>query len=126
MDGGIVAAFGYDNFQDWSCCLHTSTDEPWGYNRALLFNAFAIPFNQWDYRCLLAIIQVGNAKSMNLADRLGFTEFATVAEAHPSGGLAFWKMNKQDCRWLTLGSREEHVRRRQRPSGATDSGGRAV
>jgi RimJ/RimL family protein N-acetyltransferase len=98
---------------------------PWGYNRALLFNAFAIPFNQWDYRCLLAIIQAGNTKSLNLAEHLGFERFATVAEAHPSGGLVFWKMTKEQCRWLRIsGGVEKNVRRRQRTPSAIHSGDR--
>lgn len=112
VDGQIVAAFGYDNFQQWSCCLHTATDVPWGYNRTLLRTAFTVPYVQWDYRCLLAIIQVGNQKSMNIADRLGFTEIAVVPEAHPAGGLRFLKMKKEDCRWLRLPEQRDVRRRR--------------
>ena len=125
VGGRIVAAFGYDHFQDWSCCLHTCTDVPWGYNRALLFNAFDISFNQWDYRCLLAIIQAGNAKSLNLAEHLGFERFATVAEAHPSGGLVFLKMTKEQCRWLRIsGGVKKNVRRRQYADSSDNRGGR--
>lgn len=99
-DSRIVAAFVYDHFQDSSCMLHTACDEPWGYNRELLRRAFAAPFEQWGYSCLLAAIETGNAKSRNLAMRLGFTEISALPGAHPSGALHFFVMYKKDCRWL--------------------------
>ena len=102
VDGVIVAAFGYDSFQGTSCQFHTRTDKPWGYNRLLLGMAFDIPFKQWDYNCLISIIQSGNVKSLNMSNRLGFTERLVIQGAHPSGGLHIGVMYKAECRWLKL------------------------
>lgn len=100
VDGKIVAAFGYDHHQDASCCMHMASDTQFGFNRALLRHAFKVPFEQWGYKCLIGIAQVGNKRSNNLATRLGFKEFAILPDAHPSGGLRFSVMSKDSCRWL--------------------------
>ena len=100
IDGEIVAAFGYDSFQDWSCQLHACTDLPSGFNRTLLRAAFDVPYNQWGYRCLIGIIQHGNSKSLKFARKLGFKEFGLLSDAHPSGGLHVLVQRREDCRWL--------------------------
>lgn len=74
--------------------------EPGGITRELLRKAFAAPFEQWGYECLMGVIQSGNTKSRQIAERLGFKEFATIPGAHPSGALHFFVMYKKDCRWL--------------------------
>jgi RimJ/RimL family protein N-acetyltransferase len=98
--GEIVAAFGYDSFQPGGCQLHLCVDKPSGINRELLLRAFHTPFQQWNYQYLLAIIQVQNFKSLNMADRLGFKLFGEVP-----GHLRFGVMYRNDCRWLKLGQR---------------------
>lgn len=99
-DGTIVAAFGYDSFQPGGCQLHLCADTQDGLNRALLQKAFETPFIQWNYSYLLAIIQVDNVKSLNMATRLGFKKFGEVP-----GHLRFGVMYKDDCRWLKLPER---------------------
>ena len=106
VNGQIVAAFGYDNFQELSCAIHCCVDEPWGLNRSLLSMAFRIPFEQWGYNCLISIIDSGNVKSLNLAERLGFVEFAKLPGAHPSGALHFGAMYRDKCRWLKPAERK--------------------
>jgi RimJ/RimL family protein N-acetyltransferase len=122
VNGEIVAAFGYDYFQGSSCCMHLAADTPQALSRTLLYVAFAVPFEQWDYLCVLAIIQACNAKSLNIARHLGFREFARVEEAHPDGGLVFLKMTKEQCRWLSIsGASKNNVRRRLSSSGTESS-----
>ena len=94
-NGKIIAAFGYDSFQPEACQLHVCAD-PAGISKALLWRAFQVPFVQWNYRTLLGIIQQDNAKSLRIAKRLGFVHFGTA------GGLQFFKMDREDCRWLRL------------------------
>jgi RimJ/RimL family protein N-acetyltransferase len=107
VDGEIVAAFGFDWHQDSSCMMHAAALAG-GITRHLLHKAFAAPFEQWGYECVMAVIQSSNMKSRALAKRLGFAEFATVPGAHPSGALHFFVMYKKDCRWLKpLGEKEK-------------------
>lgn len=105
VDGEIVAAFGYDNFQGVSCCLHACSSKPAGFNRSLLYHGFAVPYLQWDYRVLLGIIAEGNIKSRRFATHLGFTEFAVVPDSCSSGALHFFQMRRENCRWLKLAER---------------------
>lgn len=93
----IVAAFGYDSFQPAGCQLHLCVDAPDGLNRELLWKAFSTPFEDWNYHYLLAMIQADNVKSLNMADRLGFTGCGGVP-----GQLRFGVMYKANCRWLRL------------------------
>ena len=107
VNGEIVAAFGFDSFQDWSSQFHLCTDSPTGISRGLLRTGFWVPFVQWKFRLLIGIIQAGNAKSLNIAVRLGFEEFAVLKDAHPSGALHFFELRKKDCRWLNPAERAE-------------------
>jgi hypothetical protein len=98
--------------------MHIGIDTPRGLTKTLLYWAFAVPFEQWDYACVLAIIQAWNVKTVNLALHMGFTEFARVEEADPRGGLVFLKMTKEQCRWLRIsGASKNNVRRNERTSG---------
>jgi RimJ/RimL family protein N-acetyltransferase len=107
IDGRIVAAFGFDSFQDESCALHTCTDSQSGYNRSLLYQVFEVVFEQWAFKRLYAIIQTKNAKSLNLADRLGFIEIGHTDD------LWFGVLEKKNCRWLRPAEKQHHVRRRR-------------
>jgi hypothetical protein len=117
VDGQLVAAVGYDHHQDWSCSFHIAA-EPRGIDRLLLRMMFEVPFKQWDYRLLLGIIQAGNAKSLNIASRLGFSTVLSLADAHPSGSLEFWTLRREDCKWLALNEKNNHVRRRLSSQGS--------
>jgi hypothetical protein len=97
--GEIVAAFGYDSFQDKGCQLHVCVDKPWGINRTLITAAFVVPFDQWKYDYLIGIIPATNHKSVWIAGRLGFTQCGETRE------LWFGEMRKENCRWLKLAER---------------------
>lgn len=99
VDGQIVAAAGYDHHQESSCCLHLAV-EPRGLNRAFIYKLFSVPFQQWKYNCLIGIIQRGNVQSANIARHLGFTQFAELPGAHPSGSLDFYRIYADECKWL--------------------------
>jgi len=104
VNGNIVAAFGYDCFQDWGCQLHAVAD-PRGFNKTLLRIGFQVPYVQWGYDCLLGMIAASNVKSLKFAAHLGFTEVARVMNDSSTDGLVFWKMRRQDCRWLAPAER---------------------
>lgn len=96
-DGKIVAAFGYDSFQATGCAMHLCVDDTnTGLNRIILAKAFKVPFIQWNYSHLFAIIQRTNAKSLNMADRLGYVECGGTPD------LWMGIMYRTDCRWLKL------------------------
>jgi hypothetical protein len=93
-NGTILAAFGYDSFQTTGCAMHLCTDV--SIPRALLSAAFRVPFLQWQYSHLFAIIQRTNAKSLNMATRLGYTECGGTPD------LWMGIMYREHCRWLKL------------------------
>jgi RimJ/RimL family protein N-acetyltransferase len=97
VDGKIVAAFGFDWFQKTCCAMHLCLDSPTSMNRALLRKAFEVPFIQWNFDYLFVIIQVENARSLNMATRLGYRELAILPDA-----LWFGAMQRSECRWLKL------------------------
>jgi hypothetical protein len=95
-DGKIVAAFGYDSFQKTGCAMHLCIDEGHPLDRELLAKAFKVPFIQWNYQHLFAIIQKDNAKSLNMAVRLGYIRTGETPD------LWMGVMLRDDCRWLKL------------------------
>lgn len=116
VDGKIVAAVGFDHHQGSSCSFHIAADRR-GLSRQLLFHAFATPFLQWEYKVLLGIIQAGNRSSNHIATRLGFVQWGTLPEAHPSGALEFYRMTRAECPWLDI-TRKINERRRTSPKGS--------
>ncbi len=99
-DDQIVAAFGYDSFQTDGCALHLCADGPSAISRLLLRRAFEVPYIQWQYSYLVAIIHASNGKSLRIAEHLGFV---TVGEI--PGHLWFGSMTRDQCRWLKLAGR---------------------
>ncbi len=98
--GKIVAAFGYDSFQNSGCAMHLCVDDLGALNRTLLFRAFAVPFIQWNFTYLACIIEASNHKSLNMAKRLGFAQCGEIPNH-----LWYGVMYRQDCRWLWLAER---------------------
>lgn len=105
IDGEIVSAFGYDNFSDGGCALHVSTTRP--LSRGLVQWAFRIPFEQWGFRFLMGCVSAKNLKSLNLAYKLGFTKAGEIEDE-----MVFFKLKKQDCRWLSQPRDNDEQRRR--------------
>ena len=95
VNGQIVAAFGYDNFQPRGCQMHVSVTSASALNRELLYTAFDIPFNQWKYRYAAAIIPADNVKSIRLARRFGFTDLAPIPDE-----LWYGVLYPQNAVWL--------------------------
>lgn len=95
VNGQIVAAFGYDNFQPRGCQMHLSVTSPSALNREILHTAFDIPFNQWKYRYAAAIIPADNVKSISLARRFGFTDLAPIPDE-----LWYGVLYPQNAVWL--------------------------
>lgn len=95
VNGEIVAAFGYDNFQPRGCQMHVSVTTPSALNREILLKAFDIPFNQWKYRYAAAIIPADNVKSIHLAQRFGFTAMEPIPDE-----LWYGVLYPQNAVWL--------------------------
>lgn len=102
VKGSIVGAFGYDNFQERGCQQHLSVDTPGALNRELCRAAFRIPFEQWNYQYLAAIIPASNHKSINMAHRLGYQEVGTIPRE-----LWYGVLYRENCKWLTEKRRDE-------------------
>lgn len=122
VDGKVVAAVGYDHHQGSSCSFHIAAD-PGAITRRLLFHAFATPFfpveqGGWGYKVMLGIIQAGNKASLDIASRLGFTEWGTLPDGHTSGALHFFRMTREECPWLRITRKTKHERRRTSPEGS--------
>lgn len=114
VDGHIVAAFGYDHYQDKSCMMHWGA-EPGGITRTLLRRAFWVPFVQWEYNVVLGVVAANNLPSREGAARLGFREVLALPGAHPSGALHWLAMYRAECPWLHENKKNERrIQRTQR------------
>lgn len=126
-DGELVAAFGYDHHQEWSCAMHWAA-EPGGLKRRFLWKAFELPFVQWRYRCVFGVVQSSNSKSLRGAARLGFTERFVLAGAHPSGALHWLAMYAAECPWLDQKRTRNATTKERKPdtTGTWRSSGRSA
>jgi RimJ/RimL family protein N-acetyltransferase len=101
IGGKLVAAFGYNYHRpDW-CFMHICL-EPQGLNRRVLRMAFDVPFRQWGYEYVIALIEESNKRCLKLAASFGFKEFDIIPRVSRYAPARFFIMHKSDCKWLDL------------------------
>ena len=98
--GRILGMVGYDAWTESACQAHMAVDTPIAW-RALLGPAFEYPFRQAGKSVILAVIPAGNARSVNLARRLGFRDVACIRDGWARGeNMLILEMRRDECRWL--------------------------
>jgi len=61
---------------------------------------FDYPFQQLGASKIYVTVQAANAKSLDLAHRMGFAEEARLKDASPGGDLIILTLRREDCRFL--------------------------
>lgn len=101
-DGEIVAGVVYCDWNGVNVVCHIASDgsKTW-LTRHYLRTIFDYPYNQLNCNRITVEIGEGNAASLNLAMKLGFTVEARLSQAHPTGDLLILRLWKSDCQWLS-------------------------
>lgn len=98
--GEIVAGVAYADFNGPNVNAHIAVDGLM--SREYLWTIFDYPFRQLKVSRITCLIGEGNHKSVNLCQRMGFSQEARLRGAHPSGDLLIYRMFANECKWLGL------------------------
>lgn len=97
----IVAGVLYDNYNGAN--IHATIAGTEGKNwltREFIRVMFDYPFRQLKVKRITVVIADDNARSIALAEHLGFSREATLVDAYPTGNLLIYVMHRASCRWL--------------------------
>ncbi len=100
-NGELVAAVLYDSFNGRSVQMHVASDgsKSW-MNKAFLLLAFDLPFNQWQVRKIIGLVDSTNLEARSFDENIGFHLEHVVTDAGPKGDLLIYSMTRQQCRFL--------------------------
>ena len=104
-DGEIVAGVIYDGWNKQSIVCHIAATE--SLTATFLAKVFDYSFRQLQVHKMIATVSSKNFKSIRLVTHMGFKEEAKINDAHPSGDIVIFTMNKEDCKFLG----EKYVKR---------------
>jgi RimJ/RimL family protein N-acetyltransferase len=99
VGGKLVAGVIYEAYNHASVLAHIAIDGgrlPAGFVGAI----FHYPFIVCSVGKIICPVADGNQKSARLARHFGFQAEARIEEAHPSGGITFYTLKKEACRYL--------------------------
>ena len=99
-NGELVGGVVFNEYNGPNINMHcASTDKRWLSKEALRF-FFAYPFEQVKVKRITALVGEKNDKSIKLIEGVGFRYETKLSDAHPTGDLLVYVMNKKDCKWL--------------------------
>ena len=104
--GGPLSACLFENYNKASIMLHIATDgtKRW-MNREYLWFVHHFPFIQLRVKKIVCPIESTNLVCIKFVEHLGYTREATLSDAAPNGDMLIYTMTKDQCKWLSLGSR---------------------
>jgi len=68
---------------------------------------FDYPFNVCDVKKIIVPVDSTNLKSINLVEKMGFTEEARIKDGMADGDMILYTLAKNDCKYL--GERYERL-----------------
>lgn len=95
--GKLVAGVWYEDYNQQSVMAHIAIDGR--IDREFLFAIFDYPFRQLGVRKVVCPVVETNEASINLVQKLGFSEAARLKESHPDGDLIFYTLNRENCKY---------------------------
>lgn len=94
----VLAGVIYENWNGASIMAHIAVAGP--LTRRFLFAVFHYPFEVCGVRKIICPVPASNSRSRRLAEHMGFSVEATLADAHPDGDLLLYTLTKSACRFL--------------------------
>lgn len=105
--GELIAGVAYANWNGVNVECHIASDgsRRW-LTREYLWTIFHYPFCQLGAKRITVCVAQGNADSARFVKHLGFTIEARLKDAHPTGDIQIFCMNRRDCRFIQMESHD--------------------
>lgn len=97
-DDKIVAGVIYEHWNGKSIVCHMAVEGR--LTRDFIWTIFDYPFNQCDVEKIISPVASSNLNSVKLVLNMGFEEEARISNAHPTGDLVFYTLNRVNCRFI--------------------------
>lgn len=98
--GKILGVVVFSRFTQGNCEITVAASDPRFITKRFALAVASYPFVQLECRRVTAIIAVSNAKSLSLAQQLGFRMEGTLRNWFPSGDAYILGLLREDCKWL--------------------------
>lgn len=100
QSGRILGVVVFSRFTNGNCEITVAARDPRFISKKFGLAVAFYAFGQLECRRVTAIIAVGNEKSLNLAEQLGFRIEGRLREWYSSGDAFILGLLKDDCKWL--------------------------
>ena len=106
-NGELVAGVVFDSWNGASVNMHVAAlPGRFWLTKAFLAILFDYAFNQLRVQKVIGLVGEGNLPARAFDEHIGFMLEATLSNAHPSGDLLLYTMERGQCRWLALAEKE--------------------
>lgn len=96
----ILGVVVFSRFTTGNCEITVASRDPRFITKKFAYAVALYPFGQLGCRRVTAIIAVDNAKSLSLAEQLGFRIEGRLRDWFPSGDAYILGLLREDCKWL--------------------------
>jgi RimJ/RimL family protein N-acetyltransferase len=100
QNGRVLGIVVFSRFNDQAAEITVVSRSPRFLSRKFFITCLAYAFRQCKLRRVTAFIQVGNSKSLSLAQQLGFREEGIARKWFSTGDAHILGLLPEDCKWL--------------------------
>lgn len=100
QSGTILGVVIFSRFTTGNCEITVASSTPHFITKRFAYAVALYPFVQLGCRRVTAFIAVDNAKSLSLAQQLGFRIEGTVREWFPDSDAYILGLLREDCKWI--------------------------
>jgi RimJ/RimL family protein N-acetyltransferase len=104
-DGKLLGGVIFQAYNGASIVIQVASFDPHWLDRDMLWMSFHYPFDQLGVRKLFTQTPSNNLKALDFNRKLGFKDEARIEGVFRDADLVIRSMRREDCRWLTRGSR---------------------
>jgi len=98
QNGEFVAGVIYENWNRRTITCHIAISGR--LTPRYLAVIFDYPFNVCDVKKIIVPVDATNSKSVNLVEKMGFTEEARIKDGMADGDMILYTLAKNDCKYL--------------------------
>jgi len=98
QNGEFVAGVIYENWNRRTITCHIAISGR--LTPRYLAVIFDYPFNVCDVKKIIVPVDSTNSKSVNLVEKMGFTEEARIKDGMANGDMILYTLAKNDCKYL--------------------------
>lgn len=100
QSGSILGVAVFSRFTEGNCEITVASQSPQFISKSFAFACTYYAFETCKCRRVTAIIAVGNEKSLNLAQQLGFRIEGRLRNWFASGDALIHGLLREDCKWF--------------------------